>query len=123
VSGDHAGCAASDDDDVNLNGHVEHVIESSRAALQLFRSTLSAAATGSQQLPGALSPVTSTMTMDAECCRDELAAGRGARRTPLTPLTIVYPDIDVVDAYEIQLINIRQRVAEGARVGPQGRVQ
>ena len=26
------------------------------------------------------------------------------------------PDIDVVDAYEIQLINIRQRVAEGARV-------
>ena len=27
-----------------------------------------------------------------------------------------HPDIDVVDAYEIQLINIRQRVAEGARV-------
>jgi 2-keto-4-pentenoate hydratase len=31
-------------------------------------------------------------------------------------LTAAYPDIDVVDAYEIQLINIRQRVAEGARV-------
>ena len=51
--------------------------------------------------------------------RDELAAElaeAARRRTPLTPLTIVYPDIDVVDAYEIQLINIRQRVAEGARV-------
>jgi 2-keto-4-pentenoate hydratase len=31
-------------------------------------------------------------------------------------LTDGNPDIDVVDAYEIQLINIRQRVAEGARV-------
>lgn len=37
-------------------------------------------------------------------------------RVPLTPLTANHPDIDVVDAYEIQLINIRQRVAEGARV-------
>ncbi|OBI43366.1 2-keto-4-pentenoate hydratase [Mycobacterium sp. E796] len=37
-------------------------------------------------------------------------------REPITPLTAGYPDIDVVDAYEIQLINIRQRVAEGARV-------
>ena len=33
-----------------------------------------------------------------------------------SPLTDGNPDIDVVDAYEIQLINIRQRVAEGARV-------
>jgi 2-keto-4-pentenoate hydratase len=31
-------------------------------------------------------------------------------------LTAANRDIDVVDAYEIQLINIRQRVAEGARV-------
>ncbi|MBU8810828.1 2-keto-4-pentenoate hydratase [Mycolicibacterium goodii] len=37
-------------------------------------------------------------------------------RQPITPLTDANPDIDVVDAYEIQLINIRQRVAEGARV-------
>ena len=37
-----------------------------------------------------------------------------ACRSP--PLTDANPDIDVVDAYEIQLINIRQRVAEGARV-------
>jgi 2-keto-4-pentenoate hydratase len=31
-------------------------------------------------------------------------------------MTDTYADIDVVDAYEIQLLNIRQRVAEGARV-------
>ena len=32
------------------------------------------------------------------------------------PLTDAHPDIDVVDAYEIQLINIRRRVADGARI-------
>ncbi|WP_099251112.1 2-keto-4-pentenoate hydratase [Mycobacterium sp. shizuoka-1] len=51
--------------------------------------------------------------------RDELAADLAeAERTrvPMTPLTANHPDIDVVDAYEIQLINIRQRIAEGARV-------
>jgi 2-keto-4-pentenoate hydratase len=37
-------------------------------------------------------------------------------REGIGPPTAAYPDIDVVDAYEIQLINIRQRVAEGARV-------
>src|SRR6185312_17233016 len=37
-------------------------------------------------------------------------------REPIAPLIVAYPDIDVVDAYEIQLINIRQRVAQGARV-------
>jgi len=51
--------------------------------------------------------------------RDELAADLAEAersRVPMTPLTSKHPDIDVVDAYEIQLINIRQRVAEGARV-------
>jgi 2-keto-4-pentenoate hydratase len=51
--------------------------------------------------------------------RDELAADLAQAersRAPIAPLTSAYPDIDVVDAYEIQLINIRQRVAEGARV-------
>lgn len=51
--------------------------------------------------------------------RDELAADLAqAERSgePIPPLTAAYPEIDVVDAYEIQLINIRQRVAEGARV-------
>ncbi|KUH99582.1 2-keto-4-pentenoate hydratase [Mycolicibacterium acapulense] len=37
-------------------------------------------------------------------------------KVPVPPLTDAHPDIDVVDAYEIQLINIRQRVAEGATV-------
>ena len=51
--------------------------------------------------------------------RDELAADLAEAersRESIAPLTSAYPDIDVVDAYEIQLINIRQRVAEGARV-------
>jgi 2-keto-4-pentenoate hydratase len=51
--------------------------------------------------------------------RDELAADLAQAersREPIPPLTDGNPAIDVVDAYEIQLINIRQRVAEGARV-------
>ena len=51
--------------------------------------------------------------------RDELAAELAeAERTrePISPFTAAQPGIDVVDAYEIQLINIRQRVAAGARV-------
>jgi 2-keto-4-pentenoate hydratase len=51
--------------------------------------------------------------------RDELAADLAEAersRVPIAPLTDRNPTIDIVDAYEIQLINIRQRVAEGARV-------
>ena len=51
--------------------------------------------------------------------REQLAAelAQAQRsRVPISPLTDANPDIDVVDAYEIQLINIRQRLAEGARV-------
>jgi 2-keto-4-pentenoate hydratase len=51
--------------------------------------------------------------------RDELAADLAEAersRVPIAPLTDGNPTIDVVDAYEIQLINIRQRVAEGAHV-------
>ena len=51
--------------------------------------------------------------------RDELAAelAQAERsRVSIKPLTDGVQGIDVVDAYEIQLINIRQRVAEGARV-------
>ena len=51
--------------------------------------------------------------------RDVLAADLAQAersRQPIAPLTVAHPEIDVVDAYEIQLINIRQRVAEGARV-------
>lgn len=51
--------------------------------------------------------------------REQLAADLAQAersRVPMKPLTDGHPDIDVVDAYEIQLINIRQKVAEGARV-------
>ena len=51
--------------------------------------------------------------------RDQLAADLAQAersREPIAPLTEAHPGIDVVDAYEIQLINIRQRVAEGARI-------
>lgn len=37
-------------------------------------------------------------------------------REPIEPLTVQFPGIDVVDAYEIQLSNIRRRLAAGARV-------
>src|ERR1700748_1960320 len=51
--------------------------------------------------------------------REQLAADLAQAersRVPIGPLTQANAGIDVVDAYEIQLINIRQRVAEGARV-------
>ena len=37
-------------------------------------------------------------------------------RAPIAPLTESFPGIDVTDAYEIQLTNIRRRLADGARV-------
>ncbi|MCX4552815.1 2-keto-4-pentenoate hydratase [Streptomyces sp. NBC_01387] len=37
-------------------------------------------------------------------------------RSPVSPLTDSYPGIDVVDAYEIQLANIRRQLADGATV-------
>lgn len=39
-----------------------------------------------------------------------------ADRTPIAPLTETFPSMDVADAYEIQLINIARRVADGAIV-------
>ena len=39
-----------------------------------------------------------------------------ATKVSVDPLTDQYPDIDVVDAYEIQLLNIRHRVSNGAQV-------
>ena len=55
--------------------------------------------------------------------RDEVRAQLAAdlahaerSREPIAPLTDGNPDIDVVDAYQIQLINIRRRVADGAKV-------
>jgi 2-keto-4-pentenoate hydratase len=37
-------------------------------------------------------------------------------RAPIGPLTETFPAIDVVDAYEIQLLNVRRKLAAGARV-------
>src|SRR5207237_10336826 len=37
-------------------------------------------------------------------------------QTAVPPLVQTYPGIDVVDAYEIQLLNIRRRLAAGATV-------
>ena len=39
-----------------------------------------------------------------------------ATQVAVPPLVQTYPDIDVVDAYEIQLLNIRRRLAAGATV-------
>ena len=57
--------------------------------------------------------------MLSNAIRAELAAALAeAERTrvPMSPLTAGHPGIDVVDAYEIQLINIRRRIADGALV-------
>jgi len=57
--------------------------------------------------------------MLSSAIRAELAAALAdaeRSRVPTTPLTAAHPDIDVVDAYEIQLINIRARLDDGARV-------
>jgi 2-keto-4-pentenoate hydratase len=57
--------------------------------------------------------------MLSSAIRAELAAALAdaeGSRVPITPLTAAHPDIDVVDAYEIQLINIRARLEGGARV-------
>jgi 2-keto-4-pentenoate hydratase len=57
--------------------------------------------------------------MLSSAIRAELAAvlaDAERSRVPITPLTTAHPDIDVVDAYEIQLINIRARLDDGARV-------
>ncbi len=57
--------------------------------------------------------------MLSDATREQLAADLAEAersRVPISPLTAANPDIDVVDAYEIQLINIRRRVAGGAVV-------
>ena len=43
-------------------------------------------------------------------------ASPSRRRGAIAPLAQTWPDIDVVDAYEIALLNIRRRVASGATV-------
>lgn len=58
------------------------------------------------------------MTVD-QAVRDRIAEQlwrAEADATAIEPPTAAHPDLDVVDAYEIQLINIRRRRAAGARV-------
>ncbi|ONM47620.1 2-keto-4-pentenoate hydratase [Nocardia donostiensis] len=57
--------------------------------------------------------------MLSDAVRTELAdeLDRAEReRVAIDPLVSRYPDIDVVDAYEIQLINIRRKIDAGARI-------
>lgn len=53
--------------------------------------------------------------LDRERAADLLAAAE-RDRAPIQPLVETFPDIDGVDAYEIQLRNIRARLAAGAVV-------
>ena len=46
----------------------------------------------------------------------ELLWAAAADLAPISPLTETFPGIDVVDAYEIQLANIRRKLAAGRRV-------
>ena len=56
--------------------------------------------------------------LSAEVRHEAAAALAAAERDqrPVPPLRETYPDLDVVDAYEIQLLNIRQRLSVGATV-------
>src|SRR5512139_3178181 len=45
-----------------------------------------------------------------------LLARAEAEREPIRPLAETFPAMDVVDSYEIQLVNIRQRLEAGASV-------
>ena len=46
----------------------------------------------------------------------DLLARAEARREPVRPIAETHPAMDVVDAYEVALVNIRDRIARGAGV-------
>ncbi|MFF3494505.1 2-keto-4-pentenoate hydratase [Streptomyces sp. NPDC002795] len=54
-------------------------------------------------------------TASRAAAADLLRAAEGDR-SPIAPLVDTFPGIDVVDAYEIQLLGIRRRLADGATV-------
>lgn len=57
--------------------------------------------------------------MLSDSTRREVAAALATAerdRRPIPPLRETWPEIDVVDAYEVQLLNIRQRLDAGATV-------
>lgn len=53
--------------------------------------------------------------IDRQAAASALEAAEAERR-PIEPLTGTWPTIDVVDAYEVQLLQMRRRVADGALV-------
>jgi len=53
---------------------------------------------------------------DARRVAADALRGAERHRSPVLPLRHTYPDLDVVDAYEIQLLNVRRRVDAGATV-------
>ncbi|RYJ25757.1 2-keto-4-pentenoate hydratase [Streptomyces sp. L-9-10] len=56
------------------------------------------------------------LTQDDRRRAADLLLAAELRRTPIAPLTELFPAIDAVDAYEIQLINMRRRFETGAVV-------
>ncbi len=56
------------------------------------------------------------LTSDQRAAAAQALAGAERARAPIPPLVQSYPGTDVVDAYEIQLVNIRARVAAGADI-------
>ncbi|MCS7480615.1 2-keto-4-pentenoate hydratase [Umezawaea endophytica] len=56
------------------------------------------------------------LTTDQRTAAAELLRRAEHDRAPIEPLVEHYPDLDVVDAYEVQLVNIRRRVDRGAVV-------
>jgi len=56
------------------------------------------------------------LTSDQRAAAAQALAGAERARAPIPPLVQSYPGTDVVDAYEIQLMNIRARVAAGAEI-------
>ncbi|MEU7476772.1 2-keto-4-pentenoate hydratase [Lentzea sp. NPDC042327] len=57
--------------------------------------------------------------MEKRAAAAQLLRTAERERVPITPLVELYPDIDVVDAYEIQLLNVRHRNRDviGHKVG------
>jgi 2-keto-4-pentenoate hydratase len=57
------------------------------------------------------------MLSDEDRCRAaEMLVEAERERRPIRPLVEPFPSMDVVDAYEVQLLNIRDRLAAGATV-------
>jgi 2-keto-4-pentenoate hydratase len=61
------------------------------------------------------SPMNELTEHEREAAADLLATAE-AQREPIEPLTTAWPNITVVDAYEIQLLQVRNKLAAGASI-------